>query len=164
MAENRFATFPQRRKKAVYTEVFLNSVPTRGVSFFDTKIGITQRNLYKNLKYFNNWTVAQAGLNDEKNWRSKISLDCCFKMNFPFFHDRIHLDPDKRAKNVHVWYQFCRDLLISPKKICGRFSIFPLISTTKIDGKSRIMTIKIVNLWTVSITSHIYGNGVPPLR
>ena len=27
VAENRFATFPQRRK-AVYTEVFLNSVPT----------------------------------------------------------------------------------------------------------------------------------------
>ena len=29
MAENRFATFPLRRK-AVYTEVFLNSVPTLG--------------------------------------------------------------------------------------------------------------------------------------
>ena len=25
------------------------------------------------------WSVAQAGSNDEKKWRSKISLDCPFK-------------------------------------------------------------------------------------
>ena len=30
--------------------------------------------------------MAQAGLNGEKNWRSKISLDCPFKkMQFSFF-------------------------------------------------------------------------------
>ena len=26
------------------------------------------------------WSVAQAGSNDEKNWGSKISLDCPFKI------------------------------------------------------------------------------------
>ena len=27
------------------------------------------------------WSVAKAGSNDETNWRSKISLDCPFKLN-----------------------------------------------------------------------------------
>ena len=27
------------------------------------------------------WSVVQAGSNDEKNWGSKISLDCPFKAN-----------------------------------------------------------------------------------
>ena len=28
---------------------------------------------------FTHWSLAQAGLNDETNWGSKISLDCPFK-------------------------------------------------------------------------------------
>ena len=41
-------------------------IPLR-VTFFDTKFLISH------------WSVAQAGLNYEKNWRSKISLDCSLK-------------------------------------------------------------------------------------
>ena len=51
----------------------------QGVSFFDTKVRITRRNLNQNRKYLNTLSVAQAGLNDEKNWQSKIRLDCHFK-------------------------------------------------------------------------------------
>ena len=33
----------------------------------------------KNETILTHWSVAQAGLNDENNWGSKISLDCPFK-------------------------------------------------------------------------------------
>ena len=36
-------------------------------------------NEMKNENILTHWSVAQAGLNDEKNWGSKISLDCPFK-------------------------------------------------------------------------------------
>ena len=49
----------------------------RGVSYLNTKVGIAQRNLNKKWKYFNPLVSGpQIGSNDEKNWRSKISLDC----------------------------------------------------------------------------------------
>ena len=32
-----------------------------------------------------NWSVAQDGSNGEKDWRSKISLDCPFKELYEFF-------------------------------------------------------------------------------
>ena len=38
----------------------------RGVSFFDTKLRITQRNLNKNRIFLTHWSVAQAGLNEDK--------------------------------------------------------------------------------------------------
>ena len=33
----------------------------------------------KNKTILTHWSVGQAGSNDEKNWGSKISLDCPFK-------------------------------------------------------------------------------------
>ena len=33
----------------------------------------------KNETILTHWSVAQGGSNDEKNWGSKISLDCPFK-------------------------------------------------------------------------------------
>ena len=64
-----------------FKEVFflLSALWYWGESVFYTKIWITQWNLNKNRKYFNPWSVAQAGLNDEKILRSKISSDCPFK-------------------------------------------------------------------------------------
>ena len=47
---------------------------TAVVSFFCTKIRITQQNLNKNQNILTYRSVAQAGLNDEKNW-----MDCPFK-------------------------------------------------------------------------------------
>ena len=52
----------------------------RGVSFFEPKSQITQRNLNQNLNCFNPLVRGPwADPNYEKNWRSKISLDCPFK-------------------------------------------------------------------------------------
>ena len=44
------------------------------------QIGISQRKLYQIRKYLTHGSVAQAGSNDEKKWRSKISLDCPFNI------------------------------------------------------------------------------------
>ena len=35
------------------------------------------------------WSVAQAGLIDEENWRQKISLDCPFKESFRIYSNRL---------------------------------------------------------------------------
>ena len=51
----------------------------RGVSVLAMKIWITQQKLNQNRKFLTHWSVAQAGSNYEKNWSSKISLDCPFK-------------------------------------------------------------------------------------
>ena len=39
----------------------------------------------KNQTVLTHWSVAQAGSNDEKNWGSKISLDCPFKVTHKLF-------------------------------------------------------------------------------
>ena len=39
----------------------------RGVSFFATKIRISQQKLNQHRKYFNRWSVAQVDSNYEKN-------------------------------------------------------------------------------------------------
>ena len=43
------------------------------------KLEYLGENEAKNKNILTRWSVAQAGLNDEKNWGSKISLDCPFK-------------------------------------------------------------------------------------
>ena len=45
------------------------------------KIQISRENETKNETIFTLWPVTQAGSNDEKNWVSKILLDCPFKAN-----------------------------------------------------------------------------------
>ena len=52
--------------------------------FLKPKIWITQRNLNRNWKYFNPLVTMVSGPwadsnNEEKKWKSKISLDCTFK-------------------------------------------------------------------------------------
>ena len=42
------------------------------------------------------WSVAQAGSNDEKNWRSKLSLDCSFSL--PFNSDFAESFPSSRRE------------------------------------------------------------------
>ena len=44
----------------------LDMIP-RGVSFFATKIRISQQKLNQHRKYFNSWSVAQVDSNYEKN-------------------------------------------------------------------------------------------------
>ena len=54
----------------------------RGVIFLIHKNRITQRSLNQNQKYFNPFVAAKAGSSfEEKNWWSKVSLDCPFKIN-----------------------------------------------------------------------------------
>ena len=54
----------------------LRSIILRGTS---EKLEYLGKNETKNKKNLTYWSVAQAGSNDEKNWGSKISLDCPFK-------------------------------------------------------------------------------------
>ena len=50
----------------------------QGVSFFDTKVWISQRNRNRFENTLACLSGAQVSLKDEKNWGSKISLDCPF--------------------------------------------------------------------------------------
>ena len=50
-----------------------------GVRFSDLKFEYLSEFLTKIENIFTRFSVAQAGSNYEKNWRSKISLDCPFK-------------------------------------------------------------------------------------
>ena len=45
--------------------------------FFTTKIRGKTETIKENI--LTHWSVAQAGSHDEKNWRSKILLDCPFE-------------------------------------------------------------------------------------
>ena len=48
--------------------------------------GLKIRNNFTKIKnILTHWSVAKAGANDEKNWRSKISLDCPFKFRLIYF-------------------------------------------------------------------------------
>ena len=51
----------------------------RGVSFFIVKYEYLGENETKFENILTHWSVAQASSNYEKNWGSKISLDCPFK-------------------------------------------------------------------------------------
>ena len=68
----------KRFKKWLLTPQGLRSIKPRG-DFFQ-KIRITQWNLTKIENIVTHWSVVQAGSNDEKNRRPKISLDCPFKL------------------------------------------------------------------------------------
>ena len=48
------------------------------------KIRISRQKETKNENILTHWSVAQTSSNDEKNWRSKIMLDCPFKGNIKF--------------------------------------------------------------------------------
>ena len=54
----------------------LRSMILRGTS---KKYEYLGENETKNETILTHWSVGQAGSNDEKNWGSKISLDCPFK-------------------------------------------------------------------------------------
>ena len=54
----------------------LRSMILRGTS---KKYKYLGKNQIKNETILTHWSVGQAGSNDEKNWGSKISLDCPFK-------------------------------------------------------------------------------------
>ena len=51
----------------------------QGVSFLTLKSEQLGEILTKIQNILNHWSVAQAGSYEEKNWRSKILLDCPFK-------------------------------------------------------------------------------------
>ena len=59
------------------------------------------KNETKNETLLTHWSAAQAGSNDEKNWGSKISLDCPFKTVQK--HDRvvIYIDPATLLPTLH---------------------------------------------------------------
>ena len=57
----------------------LRSMILRGTS---KKYEYLSENETKNETILTHWSVAQAGSNDEKNWGSKILLDCPFNKNF----------------------------------------------------------------------------------
>ena len=54
---------------------------TPGSQIFGIKIQITLQILTKIENILTHWSVDKAGSNDEKNWGSKISLDCPFKFS-----------------------------------------------------------------------------------
>ena len=60
---------------------------TPGSQIVGLKVRITMRILNKIRKYFYPlFSIAKTGSNDEKNWRSKISLDCPFKVILVFIY------------------------------------------------------------------------------
>ena len=56
--------------------------------------------------------MAQGGLNDEKNWRSKISLGCPFNnetYTSAAYPEHFDADPTNVRKNyyyVHSWFEY----------------------------------------------------------
>ena len=88
---------------------------TRGSQIFGVKIWITLRILNQNRKYLTHWSVAKASSNYEKNWRSKILLDCpfndctanCAKLQFSgqnFLH-KLNIKVCKNLFCVNVFYR-----------------------------------------------------------
>ena len=52
------------------------------------KLNISAKTTPKTKPLLTHWSVAQAGLNDEKNWKLKISLDCPFKNHQNYMKQR----------------------------------------------------------------------------
>ena len=75
-AQQYLKTFAEAFKGTLLKKNNKISMILRGVSFFDTKIRISQRKRHQKQKHFNPLFCGPGWFERWKNWRSKVSLDC----------------------------------------------------------------------------------------